>query len=478
MKIQVKTILPLVAAAFLAAGCSKKGSSPLPAPALSSDRAIVVTADNNSPAIGTNITFTLVAGNAGPDAGTGISVMDALPTGYSLVSAVATDGSYGSGTWNGFGLAKGATATLTIIATVNASGVYTNTATISGKESDPVATNNSSTITPTPVTSPGWVVSTLAGTDRGFVDGPGTVARFSTPRSVNLDAAGNLYVADHTNSCIRKISPSGIVSTLAGSGSAGFADGTGATAQFSGPDGVAVDAGGNVFVADAGNNCIRKITPAGVVSTYAGNNRIQGYLDGASGVAEFSGPYGVAVDVSGNVFVADLGNTVIRKITPGGTVSTLAGSGTQGSADGTGTAAQFHNPNGVATDAAGNVYVTDRGNFLVRKITPAGVVTTLAGSGSAGFADGTGVAANFEGPTGPCVDAAGNVYIADIGNNRIRKITPAGLVSTIAGGSTLGYTDGPVASALFQNITSIAVDAAGSLYVTDEDNNLIRKISH
>jgi sugar lactone lactonase YvrE len=131
----------------------------------------------------------------------------------------------------------------------------------------------------------------------------------------------------------------------------------------------------------------------------------------------------------------------------------------------------------VAVDAAGNVYVTDRANWLVRKITAAGVVSTLAGSVE-GFADGTGAAAKFEGPTAPCVDAAGNIYIADIGNNRIRQITPAGLVSSIAGGATLGYADGPVATARFQNITSIAVDAAGNLYVADEDNNLIRKVSH
>lgn len=476
MKIRVNTIAVLAAITFLATACSKKGSPPLPVPILSSDRGVAVTADNSSPATGTNITFTLTAVNAGPDASTGISVQDPLPTGYSFVSAVASTGTYAAGTWNGFSLSKGATATLSIIATVNATGVYSNTATISGTESDPVAGNNSSTVTPVPVLSVGWIVSTFAGTDRGFVDGAATAAKFSTPRSVAIDQSGNLYVADHTNSSIRKISPTGVVSTLAGNGNAGFADGAGAAAQFSGPDGVAVDAAGNVYVADAGNNRIRKISPAGVVSTLAGSG-IQGNTDGASGVAAFSSPYGVAVDGTGNIYVADLGNSVIRRITPAGIVSTFAGSGVQGSADGTGTAAQFHNPNGVATDAAGNIYVTDRANFLMRMITPAGVVTTLAG-GAEGFADGMGAAAKFEGPTGPCVDAAGNIFVADIGNNRIRRITPAGLVSTIAGGASLGYADGPVALARFQNITSIAVDAAGNLYVTDEDNNLIRKISH
>ena len=210
-----------------------------------------------------------------------------------------------------------------------------------------------------------------------------------------------------------------MVSTLAGS-DYGFADGTGAAAQFSNPSGVAVDASGMVYVADQANNRIRKITPAGVVSTLAGSS--YGFANGTGTAAQFADPLSVAVDAAGMVYVADSGNNRIRKITPAGVVSTLAGSG-YGFANGTGTAAQFANPFGVAVDATGTVYVADMYNHRIRKITPAGVVSTLAGSGVDGFANGTGTAAQFAFPRGVAVDAAGTVYVADGNNNRIRKIT-------------------------------------------------------
>jgi uncharacterized repeat protein (TIGR01451 family) len=463
----MKKFLMLMTSIAIGLNACKKSAPP----AMNSDRKINILVDNNTPVTGTNVTFTLVAGNNGPDAATDVRVNAVLPTGYVFVSASATSGSYAAGIWTGFGLANGGSATLTIVATVSVTGNYTNTVTITGVENDPVAGNNSSTVTPTPTAPKVLTVSTLAGSDMGYKDGTGAAAQFSNPRGLAVDAAGNIYVADWGNNRIRKITPAGAVSTLAGSTN-GYADGMGAAAQFNYPNSVAVDATGNVYVADAGNNRIRKITPAGMVSTLAG--------DGT--VPVFYRPSGVGVDAAGYVYVADSYNSRIRKITPGGAVSTLAGSasggaGSAGYADGMGTAAQFNNPNGVVIDASGNVYVTDIGNHLIRKITPAGLVSTLTGS-LEGYADGIGSAARFENLSGPAIDAAGNIYVADIGNNRIRKITPAGVVSSVAGGAPLGYADGPIATARFDYPFAVAVDAAGNIYVADIDNNRIRKIGY
>ena len=209
-----------------------------------------------------------------------------------------------------------------------------------------------------------WEVSTLAGSTVGFRDGLGTTAQFNFPSGVALDAGGNVYVADFSNNLIRKITPEGLVSSLAGS-TEGFRDGSGTSAQFNSPIGVAVDAAGNVYVADSFNNRIRKITPEGLVSTLAGST--VGFRDGAGTSAQFSYPIGVEVDAAGNVYVADYGNHLIRKITPEGLVSTLAGS-TVGFRDGSGTSAQFNGPTGVAVDAEGNVYVADESNHLIRRI--------------------------------------------------------------------------------------------------------------
>ena len=283
------------------------------------------------------------------------------------------------------------------------------------------------------------VVTTLAGSTGGFADGTGAAAKFYYPYGVATDAAGNVYVADTFNNKIRKITQSGEVSTFAGS-TYGFADGIGAAAQFIHPYGVATDNAGNLYVADSGNSKIRKITPAGVVSTLAGST--PGSVDGVGTIAQFNSPTGVATDAAGNVYVADLNNNKIRKITPAGVVTTLAGSGIYGFANGTGMVAQFNYPLGVATDAAGNVYVADSNNNKIRKITPMGVVSTLAGSSLGGFADGTGALAMFKGPIGVATDAAGNVYVGDQLNNRIRKITPAGVVSTLAGRIQQGFADG------------------------------------
>ena len=334
----------------------------------------------------------------------------------------------------------------------------------------------STTANPTPQsgTCP-VVVTTLAGSGAaGFADGTGTAAQFNNPFGVAVDSSGTVYVADLLNNRIRKITPASVVTTFAGSGLASFADGTGTAAQFNNPTGVAVDSSGTVYVADAANHRIRKITPAGVVTTLAGST--QGFADGTGTAAQFNVPYDVAVDSSGTVYVADYNNNRIRKITPAGVVTSLAGSGgLPGSLDGTGTGAQFNAPSGVAVDSSGMVYVADYANHRIRKITPAGVVTTFAG-GAQGYLDGTSTAAQFNSPLGVAVDSSGTVYVGDYGNQRIRKITPAGVVTTLAGSGVAGFADGTAAAAQFYNPVRVAVDSSGAVYVGDYYNNRIRKI--
>ena len=330
--------------------------------------------------------------------------------------------------------------------------------------------------------TPQGLITTLAGTTNGYLDGRGIDARLSRPQGIAVDSSGNIYFSENSSHRIRKITPAGIVTTIAGStnpsANPGSSDSIQERARFSDPYGVAVDLEGNVYVADQTNNRIRKITSEGVVTTLAGTT--QGFQDGTGTNASFFRPRAVAVDSAGNVYVADTNNNRIRKITSTGVVTTLAGSGTGQFADGTGTNASFFSPHGVAVDSAGNVYVADYTNQRIRKITPAGVVTTLAGSGTQAFADGTGTNASFFNPIGVAVDSAGNVYVSDYSNNRIRKITPDGVVTTLAG-STSGYTDttknGAVSGALLNIPRAVAVDSSSTIYVADTSNNRIRKIT-
>lgn len=329
--------------------------------------------------------------------------------------------------------------------------------------------------------TPAAVVTTLAGAVNmgGSKDGAGTSATFLYPWGMAVDGNGNVYVGDTDNDTIRKITSGGVVSTFAGTAeSVGSADGAGAAARFNAPAAVATDHNGNVYVVDTGNHAIRKITPAGVVSTFAGKAAMGGAVDGAGTQASFKVPKGIAVDSTGNFYVADSANNTIRKITPAGVVSTLAGTtGTvSASKDGTGAAAAFFTPQGMATDLSGNVYVAETGSNLIRKISPGGVVTTLAGNSAGGSANGTGVAASFSAPGGLVTDAAGNVYVADTGNNSIRKITPAGVVTTLAGGG-VGSGDGVGVAAGFNGPTGLAIDGSGNLYVADAYNRTIRKVT-
>ena len=302
-------------------------------------------------------------------------------------------------------------------------------------------------------------------------------ALFSSPADVAVDAAGNLYVADYWYNRIQKISTVGTVSTLAGTGNVGAINGIGKLASFNKPSGLAVDGAGNVYVADAGNNLIRKITPDGMVSTLAGTVVA---VDTSNTVTEqplFSGPSGVAVDASGNVYVADAGNNRICVVSPSGNTRTLSGNGGVGANNGLGKNATFNNPTGVAVDAAGNVYVADMLNNLIRKVAPDGTTSSLAGNGDIGSKDGLDTAARFYFPNSLTVDASGNVYVTDDINNLIRAITPAGAVTTLAGNGQAGSQNGLGTQASFNDPAGISVDALGNLYIADANNNLIRKIT-
>jgi len=335
------------------------------------------------------------------------------------------------------------------------------------------------------VTSAG-MVTTFAGTAGvpGNVNGIGSAARFNSPYGVAATSTGTIYVADMSNMVIRKITPARAVTTFAGSattdgGGIGSSDGTGRTARFNYPNGVAVT-GTTVYVADTYNSTIRKVTSAGVITTFAGTTGVPGSTDGTGNAAQLDHPFGVAADKAGNVYVADTLNSTIRKITSAGVVTTLAGTpGVIGSADGSGSAAQFFYAFAVAVDGAGNVYVGDTNNFTVRKITPAGVVTTLAGlAGKHDYADGTGSDAGFGNLFGIAADSAGNVYVADNTYSTIRKITPAGVVTTLAGTPGIsGSVDGAGSAARFNSPRGIAVDTAKNLYVSDQNNQTIRKIT-
>ncbi len=297
----------------------------------------------------------------------------------------------------------------------------------------------------------------------------------SSPFMMAMDETGNLFVTGYATHIIYKIDPEGTVTIFSGSGKQGYADGKADVAQFSFPSGIAVDAGGNVFVADYGNHCIRKINPSGVVSTFAGFPQA-GYLDGPGNTAQFNNPAGLAIDPSGNLYVTEIGNDLIRKITAAAQVTTIAGSGIEGYSDGTGKAAQFNNPIGITLDQQNNLLIADAGNNRIRKIDSKSVVTTIAGTGSPGFSDGSAATAKFNLPYGVTVDDNGLIYIADVKNSRIRLIS-GNEVSTYAGKGVLGDEVGIAPDAAFSVPSDVLFDIREHvIYITDYGNNKIKKI--
>jgi sugar lactone lactonase YvrE len=327
-------------------------------------------------------------------------------------------------------------------------------------------------VIPPPDVSQYGLTTTFAGNTALGATNPAYPAR---PFGIAIDAAGNIYVTDCGNNVVRKFTPGGQATTLAGSGTAGAANGKGAAASFNYPYGIAVDGSGNVYIADSGNNLIRKITPDGTVSTLAGSGAT-GSADGSATTASFGFPMALAVDANGNVYVADYYYDLIRKVTPNGDVTTIAGTGTYGSADGTGTLASFNHPQGIAIDKAGILYIADTDNYDIRILKPTGEVTTFAGTGAAGIINGTGTAASFGDPVGIAVDISGNLYVGDAINYVIRKITPAGVVTTLSGSSFPGSANGIGTAADFGLPDGLAVDKNYNVYVADYNNSSIRKI--
>ncbi len=312
-------------------------------------------------------------------------------------------------------------------------------------------------------------VETVAGSgERGSNDTPYGQAQFTSPEGIALATDGTIYVAETLSGRIRKISPDGVVTTVFGA--------EGADDEIKLPHRLSIGPEGGLFLTDAGNNRIVRITEEGDVLAVAGNGE-PGDADGPVNEAQFRFPIGIAVGRDGTIYVADSGNHKVRKITPGGAVVTVAGTGQAGFKDGAAAEAQFAGLNELALDDAGNIYVTEVVNSRVRKISPEGVVTTVAGSGEHGFADGDPAKAKFSSPSGIAIDAAGNIYVAEIGNQRIRKIVPDQLVLTVAGSGEPGLKDGLGTKAQFKVPTALAIRQDGVIFVADSRNHVIRKLT-
>jgi gliding motility-associated-like protein len=319
-------------------------------------------------------------------------------------------------------------------------------------------------------------VRILAGSEAaGSANGMGSKARFSAPYALASDLNGNIYVADQVDNRIRKISPVGEVSTVAGTLNPGFKDGAGTEAQFNMPSGIAIDHRRYIFISDQQNHSIRRISPEGVVITLAGSQQA-GYVDGNASNARFNSPAGICVDASGFVYIADRGNNRIRVISPEGKVSTLAGNGQPGYSEGKGTAAKFNVPTGIAVDKSGNIFVTDQVNNRIRKINPEGVVSTFAGSGEFSLSDGESNKAAFKYPTGIVFDTLGNLYVTDQINHLIRRISPSGKVTSMALSSENDPKTGKAALSL-KNPTGICFNNDGDVFVADYHNYNVKVIA-
>ena len=332
--------------------------------------------------------------------------------------------------------------------------------------------------------SPGGIVTTLVG---GYTGDSGLAPLAGLqPSGIARDSAGNLYIAETSNHRVRKIAPNGVITTIAGTGVSGVSgdNGPGSSAQLKFPNGVAVDAAGNVYIADGSNNRVRKVSPGGTITTVAGNGNCCFSGDGGPATnANLNTPRGVTIDAAGNLYIADSNNNRVRKVTAGGTITTVAGNGTGGYSgdNGQAAAAQLSSPNGVALDAAGNLYIADMNNQRVRKVDTSGVITTVAGNGFCCYSgdNGPATSANMNSPSAVVVDAGGNLFIADRNNERIRRVDTTGTIATVAGNGGLGFFgDGGIATnANLNNPAGIALDSAGNLYVADQNNRAIRLLT-
>ena len=332
-------------------------------------------------------------------------------------------------------------------------------------------------------------ITTLAGTGKAGYSGDGgkaTSARLNFPEGVAVDGKGNVYIAEAVNFRVRRVSPNGKITTFAGTGKSGFSgDGGKATlARLAHPYGVAVDGKGNVFIADTSNARLRKVSPGGRITTIAGNGAVCCSTGdgGAATAAVLSFPNAVAVDGKGNVYIADNLDHRVRKVTSGGRITTLAGTGTSGDSGdgGKATSARLNYPFGVAVDRKGRVYISDSLSSRVRMVSPAGKITTIAGTGKAGFSGdgGQATSAQLASPQGLAVDRQGNLFIGDEANQRIRKVN-RGIITTVAGMGPHGYYgDGSAAtSALLFSPWGVAVDGTGNLFIADTNNHRVRRVS-
>ncbi|MBI4464990.1 MAG: hypothetical protein HY647_09825, partial [Acidobacteria bacterium] len=334
-------------------------------------------------------------------------------------------------------------------------------------------------------------ITTIAGTGNGTFSGdggPATQAALWFPNAVVRDTSGNLYIADTNNHRIRKISTSSVITTVAGGGPVSPGDGLPATLASLSAWGVAVDRNGNLYIADFDNARIRFVNSSGVILTLAGTGTSGFSGDGGLATsAKLNGPVAVTVDSSGNVYIADLWNCRIRKVDSTGIITTIAGNGTCGYSgdNGPATSASFNYPRGLALDGAGNLYISESdadGNYSrVRKVDPTGIITTIAGNGSFGFHGdgGPAVQATLYFARGLAMDGSGNLYIADYRNQRIRRVDTKGIITTVAGNGTSGFSgDGGLATNATLNFpTAVTVDTSGNLYIADSFNNRIRKVA-
>ncbi|HCN79432.1 MAG TPA: hypothetical protein DIT13_19895, partial [Verrucomicrobiales bacterium] len=429
------------------------------APTISDIASLAINEDANTGALA----FTI----GDPDAGASLNVSAA--SGNTTLVPLSSIALGGSGTDR--------TVTVTPAADLHGSALITVTVSdgaLSAQDTFTVTVNSVNDAPSFTISLPGGsdlAVSTLAGSPglSGSTDGTGSAARFNNPwGGVSADDAGNVYVADQANHIIRKITPGGVVTTIAGSaGLTGSANGTGAAARFNYPNAVVVDpAGTELFVVDLVNNTIRRVDLAdNSVTTFAGTAGLAGASNGTGAAARFNYPIGIARDSDGNLYVTESNNNTLRKITPGAVVTTLA--------------SFFNNPYHPAVDSAGNVYVPQPNRHTIIKVTPAGVKSVFAGTdGSSGAADGTGAAARFNIPTGVAVDSDDNVYVADYNNHTLRMITPAAEVTTVAGvAGAAGSTNGAASVARFNKPLSLSFDGAGDLYLADSASFTVRKLS-